>query len=119
MESNTSTVATSASLPYKARRIIGKYEPAIRAEIDRQLASCAEERGGIANLRLEDLGLCVSLALSAMANERFGPPKPDPRMVSLSLAAIKAGEGMSIEEYIDVRRKALADRARNQKDRRP
>lgn len=105
------TTFQNTTLPYKVQRILSKYEPAIRAAIEQHLDAKAAERGGHDLLRLEDIGWAVSCALSDIANAKAATPRPDPRMVKMTLAACRDGRYKTAEDFINERKGRLARRA--------
>lgn len=96
---------TSTVLPYKVQRILSRYESAIRVVIEGHLEEKAAERGGHDALRLEDVGWAVSCALADVSNSTAATPQPDPRMVKMSLAACRAGDFVTAEDYINARKR--------------
>lgn len=104
---NTS-FSQNTKLPYQVQRILSKYQPAIRAAVQRHLDAKAGERGGHDLLRLEDIGWAVSCALCDIADAKAATPQPDPRMVKMSLAACREGRYKTAEDFINERRERLA-----------
>jgi hypothetical protein len=101
----SSSASKTTVFPYQVQRILSKYAPAIRVEVERHLDEKAVERGGPNSLRLEDLGWAFSCALAGIADAKAATPQPDPRMVKLSLAACRAGNFVTAEEFINARKR--------------
>jgi hypothetical protein len=115
---SSDSFSREATIPYKVQRIIGKYTPAIRARIMRFLEQRKGERGGAEMLKLEDVGWAVSCALDDLVRTKSGLPKPDPRMVSMSLAAFNAKDGCFAEDYVHDLKASLAGKTDHSEARR-
>lgn len=95
-------------IPYAARRLFERYEPAVRARVRQMLAQRISAQGEH-SLTLDFVCQCISSAVHELSDARSGLPQPDPRMVDLSLAAFRRGEYQTTEELADEIRARMAD----------
>lgn len=89
------TVPDSIDMPIQVARMLRKYDPAIRQLVSQELKQRLADSGR-AEIRLEDVGYCVSVAL-----EKFGRLASgfDKRLTRLSMDAYRRGDAITTDAY--------------------
>ena len=84
-------------VPYQARLILRRFEPAIRDLMASMLQECGEQEGGTTMPMLQE---CISRVMTKLTDIESSIV-PDPTMVEASTKAYRDGDAMTTQEWVN------------------
>ncbi|HUY33674.1 MAG TPA: hypothetical protein VMV69_13070 [Pirellulales bacterium] len=102
-----SSIDSSVQIPFAAQNLFRRYGPAVRAKVSALLREKIAVEGE-ESLRLDFVCQCIGNAIYELSEAKGSRPKPDPRMVRLSLEAFRKGDYQTTEAFVNEIRNRVA-----------